>query len=361
MALRGFVLVLAIAAIAVYWLTARGWQLRGRVTEFREHDQVDIRILSLPGSLRSRFVRIAAAALLLAWALRFFLGRYEMVWNDHGFMVGVDYVDRLITLPLQWVVISACLVAAGLVTAGRWKLASWMALALVIRIGGPVAVRAIYVGPNEISIERPYIQQHIQATRSAFGLDRRLTETEVAAKLDGPFDPRKTRRCSTMSGFGTGAPSTTRSRRFRRCGRTTFSDTDVDRYTHRRPIAPGIADTARTGYQQLPAASASWINPHFIYTHGYGLVMAEANRITPTVCRCSSFRMLLPVVKTPEPETDPARALLRGSHSRAGVCQTEQPEFNYPSGADNVSLTTRARAGSRFRPSHAPCGRARGR
>ena len=139
-ALRSFVLVLSIAAVVVYWFTARGWQLRGRVAEFSQHDQLDIRILSLPGALRSRFVRIAAAAFLLAWGLRFFLGRYEMVWNDHGFMVGVDYVDRVVTLPLQWVVISACLVAAGLVTVGRWKLASWMALALVIRMGGPAAV-----------------------------------------------------------------------------------------------------------------------------------------------------------------------------------------------------------------------------
>ena len=80
MALRGFVLVLAIAAIAVYWLTARGWQLRGRVTELREHDQV-ISVFSVCLGLRSRFVRIAAAALLLAWALCFFLGRYEMVWT----------------------------------------------------------------------------------------------------------------------------------------------------------------------------------------------------------------------------------------------------------------------------------------
>ena len=27
--------------------------------------------------------------------------------------------------------------------------------------------------------------------------------------------------------------------------------------------------------------SASWINPHFIYTHGYGLVLAEVSKLTP--------------------------------------------------------------------------------
>ena len=92
---------------------------------------------------------------LLAFAFRFFLGRYEMVWNDHSFMVGVDYVDQKITLPLQWLVISACITAAMFVTVGRWKLAAWMALALAIRVAGPAAVRAVYVRPNEISSSVP--------------------------------------------------------------------------------------------------------------------------------------------------------------------------------------------------------------
>ena len=30
----------------------------------------------------------------------------------------------------------------------------------------------------------------------------------------------------------------------------------------------------------MPDARSNWINGHFIYTHGYGMVMAEANRIT---------------------------------------------------------------------------------
>ena len=30
----------------------------------------------------------------------------------------------------------------------------------------------------------------------------------------------------------------------------------------------------------LGDARSRWINPHFIYTHGYGIVMAEANQIT---------------------------------------------------------------------------------
>jgi uncharacterized membrane protein (UPF0182 family) len=337
-ALRSFVLVLTIVAIVVYWLTARAWQLRGRVAELRGQDGVDFRIFSLPGALRSRFVRGAAAAFLLAWALRFFLGRYEMVGNDHGFIVGVDYVDQVVTLPLQWLVISACLVAAGFVTVGRWKLASWMALALVIRIGGPAAVRAIYVRPNEISIERPYIQQHIQATRSAFGLDRRLTETEVAAKLDGRFDPAKNQallqnvRLWDWRAFRDTVMQIQALRPY-----YTFADTDVDRYVIDGRLRQVLLTPRELDIQQLADARTRWINPHFIYTHGYGLVMAEANRITadglpllfiqdaPAVVKTQSLKLTRPELYYGEVTHEPV------------FVHTEQPEFNYPSGADNVS------------------------
>jgi len=335
--LRGFVLLLAIASGIVYWLTARGWQLRDRIAVLQEQGQFDVRMFNLKGALQSRFIRGTAATVLLALAARFFLGRYEMVWNDHGFMVGVDYVDKMFTLPLQWLVIFGCLVAAGLVTMGRWKLASWMALALVFRMVGPGAVRAIYVGPNEISVERPYIQQHIQATRSAFGLDRRLTETEVAAKLDGRFDPAKNQallqnvRLWDWRAFRDMVTQIQALRHY-----YSFADTDVDRYLIDGQLRQVLLTPRELDIQQLPDARTRWINPHFIYTHGYGLVMAEANRITadglpllfiedaPAVVKTQSLKLTRPELYYGEVTHEPV------------FVHTEQPEFNYPSGADNV-------------------------
>ena len=46
----------------------------------------------------------------------------------------------------------------------------------------------MYVRPNEISIERPFIQKHIEATRSAFGIDQRTSEIDFAAKPNEPVD-----------------------------------------------------------------------------------------------------------------------------------------------------------------------------
>jgi len=76
-------------------------------------------LFRLEGGLESKFLRIAAAVFLVAMALRFFLARYQMVYNEHGsFLVGIDYVDLNVGLPLQWMLIAACLTAAVLVLLG---------------------------------------------------------------------------------------------------------------------------------------------------------------------------------------------------------------------------------------------------
>jgi uncharacterized membrane protein (UPF0182 family) len=152
--LRTYVLALVIVSILLYWVAARAWQLRYKLADMQQTREIDPAIFRLEGGLESRFLRGAAVALLMALAVRFFLGRYEMVYNTHGtFLVGVDYVDLNVGLPLQWLLIMACFAASGLLLAGRWILAASMALALVVAFVAPGAVSALYVRPNEISLE----------------------------------------------------------------------------------------------------------------------------------------------------------------------------------------------------------------
>ena len=47
------------------------------------------------------------------------------------------------------------------------------------------------LGPNEISLERPYIKEHIESTRSAFGLAGATREVDFPAKLEAPIDPAR--------------------------------------------------------------------------------------------------------------------------------------------------------------------------
>jgi uncharacterized protein len=164
--LRGYLLALIIVSGA--GLLDRGARLAVALPAAGATGHAPDRSFDLPPGRRPREPLSArrAVVFLLALALRFFLARYEMVYDDHGFMVGIDYVDLHFALPLQWLVIVCCVAAAALVWMRRWIMAAFMALSLVVLFAVPRLVNSLYVRPNEISIQRPFIDTHIHATRS---------------------------------------------------------------------------------------------------------------------------------------------------------------------------------------------------
>jgi uncharacterized membrane protein (UPF0182 family) len=345
--LRSYALVLVIVCIVVYWMAARGWQLRHRFSELQDARELDFTILRLEGGLESRFLRGATVVLLLALAVRFFLGRYEMLYNEHGtFLVGVDYVDSNFGLPLQWLLIVACLAAAVLVSMGRWILAASMALALVIAFIVPPAVSALYVRPNEISLQRPYIQTHIHATRSAYGLEQRVREVEFKAQPDAPIDVvhhKPTLDNVRLWDWHAFHDTVTQIQALRPY--YVFHDSDVDRYTIDGQYRQVLLAPRELDLSQLPAARANWINPAFIYTHGYGLVLAGVSQITPDGLPVLLIDNAPPVVKTKSLKlTRPEIYYGEVSHEPVFV-DTAQAEFNYPSGEKNVTSRYEGKGG----------------
>jgi uncharacterized membrane protein (UPF0182 family) len=344
---RGYILGVVIFCILLYWIAARAWQLRHSLPVIRESGQIDAGFFRLEGGLESRFLRIAAIVLLLALAVRFYLGRYEMVYNEHGsFLVGVDYVDQYVGLPLQWLLVAAALVACLFVWMKRWLLAASMAIALVISFLVPGAVSALYVKPNEISLERPYIQTHIHATRSAFGLEQRVREVEFKAQPDAPIDVAANKalldnvRLWDWRAFHDTITQIQALRPY-----YVFHDSDVDRYTLNGQYRQVLLAPRELDINQLPSARASWINPALIYTHGYGLVLSEVARMTSDGLPVLLIDNAPPEVKTPSLKlTRPEIYYGEVTHDPVFV-HTAQEEFNYPSGEQNVRSRYEGRGG----------------
>ena len=334
---RGYLLALVILCVLVYWVAARGWQLRHRLPELGEMRQFDPSFFRLEGGLESRYLRGALMVFLLALALRFFLARYEMVYDDHGFMTGVDYVDQNIALPLQWLVIVACLAAAALVWLRRWIWAASMAISLVVLFAVPRLVSSLYVRPNEISIQRPYIATHIHATRSAFGLEQHAREVEFKVHTEAPIDPTQHRgiidnvRLWDWRAFHDTVTQIQALRPY-----YVFSDTDVDRYTIDGAYRQVLLTPRELDIDQLPDASKSWINPHFVYTHGYGVVLAGVSSITPDGLPVLLIDNAPPEIKTPSLKLTRPEIYYGEKVQEPVFVHTQQEEFNYPSGADNV-------------------------
>jgi uncharacterized membrane protein (UPF0182 family) len=350
----GFVFVLAILCALAFWATARGWQLAerfryGRLTSGPGNQLVlGPDTLLLPGATRAGIVRIISVILLLGFAVWIFLGNYELLLNSHAFMTGADFVDQKITLPLRYLLIVATIGALPLIWIRRYKRAIIVVISFfILQFALPGLVQAVYVRPNEISIERPYIQRHIEATTIAFGLDRKATERPFIPSPQATVDPVQDAtlldnvRLWDLRAYNATITQIQALRPY-----YTFPETDVDRYFPNGRIKQVLLSPRELDVSQLSAeASQSWINPRFIYTHGFGVVMAEVNKITPDGLPVLLIENAPPEVKVPGFQITRPEIYFGGKTQDPVFVHTAREEFDYPSGDQNKYSTYQGSGG----------------
>jgi uncharacterized membrane protein (UPF0182 family) len=349
--LRGFIFTVVILTIMIYWLSARGWQLRFTLPEITR-GPMDLSLLRLSGGLESKFLRGAVGFSLVALAARFYLARFEMVWNQHRFMVGIDYTDDHFALPLYWLVIGALIVGAGLVMARRWIATGVVvggSLALMLTV--PSIAGALYVKPNEISLERPYIQTHIEATRAAYGLGsgspKSVREIEMHTDANATIDTSKHKPLLDNVRLWDWKPfhDTVTQMQALRPYYAFHEPPDVDRYTIDGQYRQVLLSSRELDISQLPGTQSSWINPHFIYTHGYGLVLAEVSKITPDGQPVYLVQDMPPQVKTSSLKIERPELYYGELQHEPVFVDTAQEEFDYPKGSDNAKTRYAGKGG----------------
>ena len=351
----GFVFFLAVLCALVFWATARGWQLAER---FRfghllgsgpgKTLVIEPNTLLLPGATRAGFVRVISIIVLLGFAAWVYLGNYELLLNSHAFMTGADFVDQKVTLPLRWILIVAAVGAIPLVSTRRYKKALFLVSSFfLLQLILPVLVHAVYVRPNEISIERPYIERHIQATRIAFDLDRNSLERPFETSGQATVNPVQDAtllenvRLWDLRAYNATITQIQALRPY-----YAFPETDVDRYFPNGHIKQVLLSARELDVSQLSAeASQSWINPHFIYTHGFGAVMSEVNKITPDGLPVLLIKNAPPEIMTPGFQITRPEIYFGSKAQDPVFVHTAREEFDYPSGDDNKYSTYQGTGG----------------
>ncbi|MBI3210474.1 MAG: UPF0182 family protein, partial [Candidatus Solibacter usitatus] len=344
----GVLLILTIVSGLAYAGAFLFWSAKLRGPRVLSDGSVEWPEFDFGRILHSSFTKAVLVLFLITFAAERFLDRYDLLTGDHGFMVGVDYIDEHIKLPLRWLTIAATLASIGLVITSKWRVMaiSLVAVILVEKLV-PTVVHGVYVRPNEISLEKPYIQRHIAATRSAFTLDRRAKEFEHKARLDARIDPNKNKaifdnvRLWDWRAFHDTVTQIQALRPY-----YVFHGTDVDRYQLDGELRQVLLTPRELDVRQLPPdARSRWMNPHFIYTHGYGMVLAEANKITPDGLPVLYIQNAPAEVKTKDLRlTRPEIYYGEIAHEPIFV-RSGQPEFNYPSGAENVHTRYEGKGG----------------
>ncbi len=336
--LINFLAACALGGALAYYLAARGWQIRREFPGFTTRMEIDLRDLRVLGRLESGMLKGLTTVFLLMLAVVFWLGRYDLLLSDHGnLMVGIDYVQQNISLPLQTIKAGAAILAAILVLLGRRKLAAACAIVLLIDWIAPPLVSGLYVRPNELALERPFLARHIEATRAAYGIDLRSREIAFDAQPEGHIDFASNRPLLDNVRLWDWQAFRDTLQQIQPLRPYAFNDIDVDRYQIGGQLRQTLLAPRELDLNSLGAAGQSWINYSLTFTHGYGLALAEANRITSDglpvlLVKDAPIQVLTPSLKVTRPQ------IYYGETSHGPVfVDTTQPEYDFPSGTSEVT------------------------
>jgi uncharacterized protein len=337
--LSGWLLMLAIlfCVIAVFFLLVAG----GAHLVERRFDGAS--------SLPWRGVSVAVAFLLLVVALRVYIGRLELLLEDHTVFGGVTYTDAHVTIAGMLAVCFALIVGAGIATLNlvahprvRWLVLAPVPAVVCFFLVQIVAwyVAGFIVKPNQLVREQPYIAWNIAFTRQAFALDR-VTQQEFPAEISleaaDPDHNQDTLQNIRLWDWHALQDTLRQIQEIRTY--YDFPDIDIDRYQVDGKTRQVMLAAREISVEKLPESSRNWINEKLIYTHGYGITMNPVNGFTseglPTLWLSNMpIQSTIPGLSVSRPE------IYFGQLTDTDVyVRTHQKEFNYPQGETN-SLTS---------------------
>jgi len=296
-----------------------------------------------------RWLSITFAFLLLTFAMRAYVDRFERLFDDHTIFGGVTYTDAHVTLTGMLIVCAALVLGAVIaalnaasVPRRRWLVAAVLPAAVCYVALQVVAwyVNSFVVKPNELVREQPYIVHNIDLTRRAYGLNRvsqREFPAETTVEAADPANNQTTLQNIRLWDWRALQDTLRQIQEIRTY--YDFPDIDIDRYEIDGTTREVMLATRELNVDKLPESSRNWINEKLIYTHGYGITMNPVNGFTPEGLP-TLILSNMPVQSTVRGLTVTRPEIYFGELTNTDVyVKTRQKEFNYPQGQTN-SLTS---------------------
>jgi uncharacterized membrane protein (UPF0182 family) len=286
---------------------------------------------------------VIGALLLVVVAAGYQLDIADLAYSTSGWNGNVQaalYTDMNARLPANVILTVVALAAAALLILNTWFKTLWLlALAggawivLSLVVGGlyPSFVQTVQVNPNELDVERPYLRQHIEATRAAYDIDaieaRRFTGeqeltrevfSEDAATIDNLrlWDYRP-----LLTTFG-------QEQILRRY--YDFRDVDIDRYEiagEQRQLMLSARELDITKFDE----ELTWTNEHLVYTHGYGITAVPVDAVTP---QGTPDYLVSGINREPQLPIGEPRIYFGEATNSWVVTSTDTSEFDYPLDTD---------------------------
>ena len=231
---------------------------------------------------------ILVSVYLAIQGVSLWLDQYSTAVTSGSLFTGVNYTDANAVIPgLQILALILLAVAAAfLVTAfiGQWRL-SIIATALMVVsslvLGGlyPWIVQTFQVVPNERTLEAPFLQRNIEATRTAYGLNNvEVVEYDatIVAEPGALRNDAKTTASIRILDPALVSDAFRQLEQYRQYysfpNRLHVGRYEIDGQVQDTVIAVRELNQAGLGESQ------SWYNSTIVLTHGFGLAAAYGNK-----------------------------------------------------------------------------------
>jgi uncharacterized membrane protein (UPF0182 family) len=264
--------------------------------------------------------------IMLTKAWGYYLGQFDLLTSARGVVVGASYTDVNAHLPALRILVFIALVCAILFLVNI-RMRGWALpviavglLALVSITAGaayPAFVQRFSVNPQELQRERPFIENNIEATRRAFGLDTiesrtaPLSGTVSADDVEANEQTIRNIRLWRPSILIDNYAALQRIRAYYE-----FHDIDVDRYQIEGETRLVMVSAREIAQNEIPGGG-SWQNRHLVYTHGFGTVASQVNTSTSEGQPLFTLRDIPPV----------GEPLLEGNGPRVYYGENEDVSF----------------------------------
>jgi len=298
----------------------------------------------LTGEAKSHLC-VLLAALAIAVAIGFFIGRYDLLFSPDGVVFGAGYTDVHARLHAYWTMAFVTLAVAALFILSLWRSGfAWPSVGIGLYVLTLVLVGGLYpwfqqrflVEPNELTRERPYIEHSIAYTREAYDLDQVQTE-------QFPAEANLTREVLTNNSATVDnirlwdyRPLLSTYRQLQEIRLYyRFQDVDIDRYTLNDDYRQVMLSARELDYSEAPQEAQTWVNQRLKFTHGYGIVMSPVNRVTPDGLPELMIKNV-PLVSTVDLAIDQPRIYYGEATDAYIFTGTTTDEFDYPEGNTNA-------------------------
>ena len=230
-------------------------------------------------------------------AVQNYLARFSIMYSEKGIVVGAGYTDVVVYLPIIKILMVLAIVIAVLFYiwifffSKQKKLRKIhillyaIILYMLVLFIGPTfitgIVQSLKVSPNEINLEKPYIDNNIKFTKIAYGLSdveekdfpvKMGLTPEILASAPGTMDNIRILDWRPL----TQTYKQTQEIRLY----YDLSGIDIDRYNIKGKYTQVMLAPREMNQNQIAENAKTWVNLHMIYSHGFGLVMSPVNTVT---------------------------------------------------------------------------------